>query len=113
MHARFSLNLRHRLTVAATCALVAGAPGLAQAGESAPSAASLSEEALQLQAPSSETSLLPEQRSAFSGVLLPPPAPRLYAITPERRALLNTCPLYPTDAAAHLTADHSSVLADD
>ncbi|MEB3105211.1 MAG: glycoside hydrolase family 104 protein [Cyanobacteriota bacterium] len=90
MHARFTLNLRHRLTVAATCALVAGAPGLAQAGESAPSAASLSEEALQLQAPSSETSLLPEQRSAFSGVLLPPPAPRLYAITPERRALLNT-----------------------
>ena len=72
MPARFSLNLRHRLTVAATCALVVGAPAAARATEPAPA------EATTVQA----TGLL--------SLPLPPPAPRLYAITPERRALLNT-----------------------
>ena len=90
MHARFTLNLRHRLTVAATCALAVGAPGLAWASEPVNAAAPLDGEALQLPSPANEASTAPEQRVAFSSVLLPPPAPRLYAITPERRALLNT-----------------------
>ena len=90
MHARFSMNLRHRLTVAATCALVVGGPGLARASESVDSAAVLGGDTLQIQGPAEQGSALNGQRSGLPEVLLPPPAPRLYAITPERRALLNT-----------------------
>lgn len=75
MPARFAVNLRHRLTVAVACALVAGGPVAALAAEPAPLE------------PSGDTA------APLTGLLslpLPPPAPRLYAITPERRALLNT-----------------------
>ena len=84
------MNLRHCLTVAATCALVVGAPGLARASEPIDAAASLGGDVLKLQRSTSEPSALAEPQTGLSGVELPPPAPRLYAITPERRALLNT-----------------------
>ena len=70
------MNLRHRLTAAAIFGLVAASPAVARASDPA------------LEPTDAGTAVEP-----FSGRLtvpLPPPAPRLYAITPERRALLNT-----------------------
>jgi muramidase (phage lysozyme) len=100
MSARFSLNLRHRLTVAAACLIsvapfASAAPG--QASQPADATAALGGSPLVLQgnpAGAGSDSMAPEPEpapaSALLGVPLPPPAPRLYAITPERRALLNT-----------------------
>lgn len=85
------MNLRHRLTVAATCALVVSAPAAALAAEPSP-AESTQATAESSQAPADSTQPKAEGSEA-PGLLslpLPPPAPRLFAITPERRALLNT-----------------------
>lgn len=75
------MNLRHRLSLAATFALLVGAPALARASDAAARSAPATAEPAEPVA------------QPFTGRLavpLPPPAPRLYAITPERRALLNT-----------------------
>ncbi len=83
MPARFSWNLRHRLTVAATCALVAGGAGPAFAQELLPAHGTSPDSASAPDSPAAEV-------TGLLSLPLPPPAPRLYAITPERRALLNT-----------------------
>lgn len=71
------MNLRHRLTKP----VVVGWVGLAAIA--APISAHAAE-------PSPLSEAASDAAAALLSLPLPPPAPRLYAITPERRALLNT-----------------------
>ena len=107
MSARFTKNLRHRLTAVTGCALLAAVPsqvwaddGLSPAAaphQTAPSADTTgasagatdgAPEPGEVLAQAGETT--PSPMLSLRSLPLPPPAPRLFAITPERRALLNT-----------------------
>jgi len=84
------MNLRHRLTVAAALVL-----SLAPLASAARAEASQTLEAAAASAAAVPPDSLSLREAGGPGAalidgLLPPPAPRIYAITPERRALLNT-----------------------
>ncbi len=85
MHARFAMNLRHRFFVSAAVFGLFPA-SLGSAAMATETASLLSPEPLNLQRQSPESA-----PSAYPlRVPLPSPGPRIYVITPERRALLNT-----------------------
>ncbi|MEB3297732.1 MAG: glycoside hydrolase family 104 protein [Cyanobacteriota bacterium] len=85
MHARFSMNLRHRFVVA-TLGLAVLPVASGSAAWATETATLLAPEPLSLQQPASDPGVSPFPLR----VPLPAPAPRIYVITPERRALLNT-----------------------
>ena len=98
MPARFAPNLRHRLLPVAAFTLIsiATAPVQAAPVQAGPFEARTARAAA-VQASSDDSGLTPppdtSPAAAGGGLLtvpLPPPGPRLFAITPERRALLNT-----------------------